>query len=322
VVVAAQVRELAPVTWVSGTVISLNDAHLATEEEGRLKKVAKVGAMVEEDGVVARIETTLIKLSIEELQAAVQREKARLEFLRQETKRLTRLAEKNAAAKTRLEQTQSEREVARSELDIARTRLRRAREELSRHVVRAPFAGVIAERFMRPGEHASAGDEVVRLIDPNALEIQARAPLASINYVKEGMDLHVKSDLGEQVAGKLRTVVPIGDERSRLLDLRLDFGNVNWRVGQPVRVALPTAVPKAVISVPRDALVLRRDGSAVFRIKEDDTAEKVPVEIGIAAGEFVEIVGNVKPGDRIVIRGGERLRPGQSVSILAKSDQP
>ena len=318
VVANAKLQLLAPVTWVSATVISLNDARLATEVEGQLRQVAKVGTVVAENDVVARIDNTFVKIRIDELQAAVERERARLQFLFQEVNRLERLAKQNAAAQTRLEQTQSEREVAKNELAIANTRLRQAKEERARHVVRAPFPGVIAERFMRPGERADVGDEVVRLIDANDLEIQARAPLASINYISEGMTLDVKTDVGEHVQSTLRTIVPIGDARSRLLDLRLDFKGVNWRVGQPVRVALPTAVAKEVLAVPRDALVLRRDGSSIFKINQDGAAEKVSVEIGIAAGDYVEVKGNLQDGDRVVIRGGERLRPGQKVEIISE----
>jgi RND family efflux transporter MFP subunit len=318
VVADAKLQLLAPVTWVSAAVISLNDARLATEVEGQLRRVAKVGTMVAENDVVARIDNTFVKIRIDELQAAVQRERARLQFLFQEVVRLERLAKQNAAAQTRLEQTQSEREVAKNELEIANTRLRQAREELARHAVRAPFPGLIAERFMRPGERADVGDELVRLIDANDLEIQARAPLASINYISEGMTLDVKTDVGEHVEATLRTIVPIGDARSRLLDLRLDFNGINWRVGQPVRVALPTAVAKQVLAVPRDALVLRRDGSSIFKINQDGAAEKVSVEIGIAAGEYVEVKGDLKDGDSVVVRGGERLRPGQKVQIISE----
>jgi multidrug efflux pump subunit AcrA (membrane-fusion protein) len=102
------------------------------------------------------------------------------------------------------------------------------------------------------------------------------------------------------------------------LDLRLDFAGVNWRVGQPVRVALPTAVAKQVLAVPRDALVLRRDGSSIFKVNQDGVAEKVSVEIGIASGDYVEVKGDLKDGDPVVIRGGERLRPGQKVQIISE----
>ncbi|MDH5323919.1 MAG: efflux RND transporter periplasmic adaptor subunit [Gammaproteobacteria bacterium] len=315
VVAAAQNRDMAPVTWVSGTVISRNEARLAAEVSGRLQQVAEVGRRVVEGKAVARIDNVMVKLRLDEARAAVEREKARLEFLREEMKRLQRLAKQNNTAKTRLEQTRSDREVARNDLEIARARLQLAQEELSRHVIRAPFSGVIAERFMHPGERAAVGDDIVHLIDPEAIEVQARVPISTLGFLQEGSTLEMKADSGTLVQGTVRTLVPVGDRRSRLLDLRVEFPKGNFRVGQPLRVALPTAQARTVMAIPRDALVLRRDGTSVFRIHEGK-AEKLSVSTGIASGEFIEVIGNVNAGDQVVIRGGERLRPGQAVTII------
>ena len=49
--------------------------------------------------------------------------------------------------------------------------------------------------------------------------------------------------------------------------------------------------------IPRDALVLRRDGATVFRIRDNNTAERIPVETGRAEGDFIEVVGDIRPGD-------------------------
>lgn len=314
VVAEALQRNMAPVTWVSGTVISRNEARLAAEVSGRLKQVAEVGKRVKEGKPVARIDNVMVKLRLDEFRAAVEREKARLEFLREELKRLRSLARQNNTAKTRLEQTRSEREVARNELEIARSRLHLAREELSRHVIRAPFSGVIAERLMRPGERADVGDDIVHLIDPEAIEVQARVPISTLNFLREGAMVNMKADSGDEVNGVVRTLVPVGDRKSRLLDLRIDFPQGNFRVGQPLRVALPTAKPRSVMAIPRDALVLRRDGASIFRIREGK-AEKLSVTTGIASGDFIEVIGMVNAGDQVVVRGGERLRPGQAVTI-------
>jgi multidrug efflux pump subunit AcrA (membrane-fusion protein) len=59
---------------------------------------------------------------------------------------------------------------------------------------------------------------------------------------------------------------------------------------------------------------LRRDGTTVFRIRDNNTAERIPVETGRAEGDFIEVVGDIRPGDAVVIRGGERLRAGQEVT--------
>ncbi|WP_455200699.1 efflux RND transporter periplasmic adaptor subunit [Kaarinaea lacus] len=318
VVAEAKSTQLAPVTWAAGTVISRDDAKLATEVEGRLKKVLDVGVRVKAGQVVARIDNTFVDLRIEELKAAVEREKARLVFLREEVKRLQRLAKQNNAAKTLLEQTQADREVAHNDLTIARTRLRQAEEEKSRHQIRAPFDGVIAERYAQAGERVDEGNPVVRLIDPATMEVQARVPLKSINFISEHSKIKLQVEQPEVVAvdGDVRTIVPVGDERSRLMDLRINFKDVNWRIGQPVRVALPTAAPRQVLAVPRDALVLRRSGTSIYRVNGESKAENIPVQVGIASGDLVEVTGKLTPGDKVVIRGGERLRPGQPVSII------
>jgi uncharacterized protein YabE (DUF348 family) len=68
--------------------------------------------------------------------------------------------------------------------------------------------------------------------------------------------------------------------------------------------------------VPRDALVLRQNGSFVFRINDDNKAEQVQVEIGDSAGELVAVRGELAKGDRVAIRGAENLTEGADVRIL------
>jgi multidrug efflux pump subunit AcrA (membrane-fusion protein) len=69
------------------------------------------------------------------------------------------------------------------------------------------------------------------------------------------------------------------------------------------------------VAAHRDAIILRADSVYVFAVGEDGVAKRVDVELGVADGDLVQIVGAVKAGDRLVIRGGERLRDGQQVEI-------
>lgn len=315
----ARLEFMAPQTWVAGTVISRHQARLSTEVEGKITYIAEVGAQVAEDDVVVKIDSTFVKLKVEEFKAAVERDRANLEFLKADLKRLKRLALQSNASQTRLDRTRADREVARNELRISRSRLKQAREEKRRHFIRAPFAGVVTERFMRRGERPGIGDEVLGMVDSHELEVQARVPLDTLDYVREGDVLTLKVNAEEKQA-RVRALVAAGDARSRLLDLRLSLTENGWTIGQPVRIALPTAIAKEVLAVPRDALVLRRDGVAVFRVvtdkNADNKAERISVQLGVASGALVEVLGDIKAGDRVVTRGGERLRPGQSVKVL------
>ena len=314
VVATAESRLLAPVTWYPGTVISRNRARVAAEVEGRLEWVAEIGASIAEGEVVARLDDALLRQSLAENEAAVARESARLTFLDAQVKRLEKLVTQNTATRSRLEEAVAERDISRSELRAARARVALTTERLERTRIKAPFGGIVTERVLQSGEWAESGRAVVRIVDAGALEVQAWIPVAALAFVEEGSELALLVNPGRSSA-RVRTIVPVGDNRSRLYELRLGVEGRSWPVGQDVRVAIPTAAARAVVAIPRDALVLRRGGAAVYRVDANGLADRVAVTPGIAQDELIEVDG-IAPGDRVVIRGGERLRPGQPVRVV------
>lgn len=312
-VAAAESIRMAPVAWMPGTVVSRSDARVAAEVQGRLLRVAEVGSRFAQGEAVAQIEEKISQQKLTEEVAAVGSIRARLHFLNKEVKRLQVLAKRDAASKNLLEETEAERDVASSELVAARARADRAADDLARCVVKAPFDGVVTERLARAGESVALGDHIFRFVDPDAREVQVRIPVGSVAFVDVGNELAVSAG-GQTAVGVVRQVVPVGDDRSRLYELRLEIGDASWLAGQTVRVAVPTEASRTVIAVPRDALVIRRDNISVFRIGEGNIADKVTVTTGIANGSLIEVSG-IDAGDQVVTRGGERLRPGQAVAI-------
>jgi multidrug efflux pump subunit AcrA (membrane-fusion protein) len=82
------------------------------------------------------------------------------------------------------------------------------------------------------------------------------------------------------------------------------------------RVLLPVGAPRTSIAVPRDAIVLGPQGAAVYVVREG-IAHAVPVSTGAAEGQLIEVRGELRAGERVVVRGNERLRPGQPVAEVA-----
>ena len=321
VVATAESRMLAPVNWYPGTVISRNRARVAAEVEGRLEWVAEIGATIAAGEVVARLDDALLRQTLAEGEAAEARERARVTYLDAQVKRLEKLVSQNTATRSRLDEAVAERDVTRSELRAARARAALIMERLARTRIKAPFGGIVTERIRQSGEWAESGQAVVRIVDAGALEVQTWIPIAALAFVREGSELELQANPSE-TTGKIRTIVPVGDNRSRLYELRLGFDGQTWPVGQDVRVAIPTAAARAVVAIPRDALVLRRGGAAVYRVDGKGLADRVAVTPGIAHGDLIEVDG-ILAGDRVVTRGGERLRPGQPVAVLpSKPTQP
>jgi len=314
VVEDARMRILAPTIDVPGTVVSRNEARLASELAAKLKWIADVGTVVKEGDTVARLEEITFKLLQMEAESRVDREQARVIFLRAEKARLEKLDQKNLTAKSQLDQTTSNLAIAESDKAIAEAQLGHARVSMYVTEIRAPFDGIVTARLRNIGERLNVADEVIHLVNPDSVEVVARAPLNTVNFIKDGDVLEVHNDY-RKGEGSVRTTVPIGNPQSHMFEVRLNVDSNLWTVGESVRLSMPTAPAREVMTVPRDALVLRREGASVFRIKEDMTAEQVSVVTGLGAGSLIEIIGDVQPSDRVVIRGAERLSTGMTVQI-------
>ncbi len=307
--------EIAPVVWVTGTVIGRFDSKIAAEVEGTLETVLEVGDHIKINDIVAKVDDTTYHLALNEIQTEVNPIETMVEFFRREAGRLEKLAKQNNAAKNQLDQTQTSRDEALAKIRVVKAKLAMARDNLKRTTVRAPFTGVVTERFKSPGERVDAGDPIIRLIDTERVEVQARIQQASFSHVKSGDQLTIKGPSGK-VDGVVRAVIPVGDDVSRLYEIRVEFDNSHWPAGTAVEIATPIKGKQNVIAVSRDALVIRQAGVIVYRINGEDKAELVPVTTGISNSSHIQVIGNVKESDKIVIRGNERLRPGQTVKIV------
>jgi RND family efflux transporter MFP subunit len=318
-VAQVQFTEIFPTAWAPGTVISNNDAQIAAQVGGRLIYVAQVGDRVKAGDEVAKIDDTIIALQVKELEANVNSVKRNYRFLIGEVKRKQGLAKQNLSAKTDLYETISNRDIAQARLAEQRARLAQTKQLLTYTKIIAPFDGVVTTRLSKLGEVVSNATKVIKLVETSNLEITAQVPLTGYHFLHIGHALDIKSPLGV-IKAKIRAVVPVADARSHLMELRLTLDKTDWPVGLNVRVAVPSGKTEKRLVVPRDAIVLRRGGNAVFTIGDDNKAQRIPVVLGIASGSLIAVEGKLTAGDKVVIRGAERLQPDQTVAIRDNND--
>jgi RND family efflux transporter MFP subunit len=300
--------------WVSGTVISRNDARIAAETDGRITWVADVGSRIQQGEPIARIDDNDLHLELADSEAQLDSLKAQLKYRDSSLQRLQKLAASNNAAATQLDEAQSQLDMTRQDIKRAEVSIAQIKRRIQQTQVLAPFPGVVAERLVQIGEFVGRGAQVARLVDTEHREIRAQAPLSVAGWIREGMQVSIEHDNLESLS-PVSYVIPVGDQRSRMFEVRIAADNPAWIVGSPVRVALPNSEPRDLVAIPRDGLVLRGSNIFVMRVNSDNTVEKIEVETGIGLGGFVEVIGNVDQGDRIITRGGERIQPGQAVTI-------
>ena len=299
-----------------GTVISTRDAQIAAEISGRLTWVAQVGDHLEQGEVLARIDDHLLQLKMRNDQAEIARLEADIQYNRRQIQRLKKLAQQNNMARAELDEVESRLEMLLQEQRIAEVELDRTRYDLERSAVKAPFPGVVASRELYTGEYTTPGDPLVRLVDTQQVEISVNAPLKVARFNQPGSQVEVEAN-GQKANSAIRGMVPVGDARSRMMELRLSVAPGQWMIGEAVTVALPDTEATIALSVPRDALVLRDRDVFVYRVSEDNTAVKVPVKTLAGRGSHIAVEGALTPGDAVVIRGGERLREGQALKVVS-----
>jgi len=237
--------------------------------------------------------------------------------------RLSRLEGSAAFSKAQLEDKNRQITVAKSRMTAATARLgqyqvkqRSSAKDLDDTVIKAPYAGVVSRRLVSPGAYLRPGDPVVTLIDDRSLEIEADVPVDQLAALSPGAALDVVIG-GERYPATVRAIIPEENPLTRTRAVRFvsDFDGepANLAVAQSVTLEVPVGGSRDAVTVNKDGVIQRPNGAIVFLVK-DQTAAPQPVILGAAVGGRFEVLGGLEEGDLVVIRGNERLRPGQAVT--------
>ncbi|MCB1609051.1 MAG: efflux RND transporter periplasmic adaptor subunit [Xanthomonadales bacterium] len=304
--------QFAPELWVPASVSSRHDARVASLVAGRVRQIVELGEQVDEGQVLAQLEDRDLSLQAAEQEAAMQVAQARLSLAENQLQRLTALGSARGVAPSQLDQVRGERDIANQELRRARALRDQVAHRVHESKIRAPFSGTVAEQLVQIGEYVPQGAPVVRLVDLEGVDVTAQAPVQMAGQLQPGQPVRMRAGATDY-RGSLRAVVPVGDQRSRQMELRITPASGDFTVGSALEVALTNGEPVTRIGVPRDALVLRADNSYVYRVNDQNKVERVTVAPGGANGDWVAVTGAIRPGERVVIRGAERLSDGQLV---------
>jgi RND family efflux transporter MFP subunit len=307
-------------SWIPGSIVSRADARIASVIAGRVVWVAEVGSRVGQGEAIARLDDTVPRLRLEDLRAQVARARAQQQFNSSQLERFNRLAATQVLSASQLEDARAQREMSTDDVTRVEAQLRQVQYDIGQSVIRAPFPGVVTERFIQRGEYLQTGAATVRLVNTGDIEARATAALSLASNVHPGQTVTVR-DHGIEKSGRVRTVVPVGDDRSRQFEVRVTLASPEWLVGTPVEVSLPSAEVRIAVTVPRDALVIRQNHSYVLRVTRANTVEELDVMPGPGIADLVEVRGPLAAGDRLVVRGGERLAAGQAVRVIDHARQ-
>jgi len=294
-------------------------ARLSSDVEGRVTELSvSLGDRVQADALLLRIDDQDVALQARSAAADVSEARATLDNARRRLQEGRRLREGRNIASSELSQRETDVAIAEAVLERRRAERDRLEARLARHSLRAPFAGRLTHRDVELGEWATPGTPLLTLIDLTQLTLDFNVPLA-VHHRLDGADLEVRpSGHDDWLPARPLTDVPLDETRSRQFLLRAVLDDApDLLPGMAVQGRLLLKDDKGPV-VPRDALIRRPDGSVSLWLARQEEGEWRARERQVTPGASHEgrvAIQGIDAGERVVVRGNERLEEGQRLTL-------
>jgi RND family efflux transporter MFP subunit len=327
--VAVQSARLASEIKLTGTVQTRRHSVLSAEVAGLVSELlVDEGDIVSVGDPLLRLRTQPAELQLSFEHAGRERAEAGVKLGQLKEQRLGQLLETQAAAQGSYDLVEAELSQAIADRSKAQASIALAEDELQRHLIRAPYSGVISSKQTELGSWVTPGDPLMELDELAVLRITAPLPQRLYNRVSKGSEviLEFVALQGQKIAAEVTRKVSVANPTSRTLPLLIDLKNPNDSLtpGMSVDVTVQLSGGDGeVLLVPADALVRQANGALllwkVVGKKEQLSVVPIAVKTGRSQGGQVEILeGSVNEGDRVIEQGNERMRPDLPIRIIVE----
>ena len=332
-VIQQQFTQTVPVL---GRLVAKHSGSVASRISGAISEVlVELGDEVQTGQVLARVDATSLDLrrqqaqsQLAESQSRLKTAKAQLALATQEVKRLDGLTSSAAVSKAAYDDARQQQNIAFARVNEAEASINSSKAsleitnlDLSYTEIKAPFNGTITEKLTEVGSYLQLGQSVFEIISDKDLELEADIPASLLSGLSKTADVKVELENGSEHTARLRAIIPEENPRTRTRRVRF-VTTLGQNAGvlataQSATVHVPAAPVREILSVHKDGVIRRGENNIVYVVaigEEDSTiAELRPIQTGAAVGNRVEVIEGLGEGDQVVIRGNERLQPGQAI---------
>ena len=312
----------------SGQLSAAQNAALSPRLAGVIESIeVDAGAQVDKGQRLLKLDDRLARLDLASAEAASKAAAVRLADAERIERESVPLAERGLLPASQLDGVRAALEVARAEYREQQARSALIREQLERHWLVAPFAGVVVERWVDVGEWVQASDPVLTLVSDAELRFDARAPQEWFGRLDPEAPITLRIDGRETPleGARIAAQVPASDPASRsfLLRLAVPAQQPALLPGASGRVEIGLRGERSAFAVPRSALVSYPDGGRALWLAVDEggatVARSVRVQLDGSVADPALVVGGLSGGERVIVRGQTRLRDGEALQIVAES---
>lgn len=290
----------------TGRIEAVQAVDLRPDEQGRIT------ALLFREGQFVSRGTPLVRIDDAMLRAQAERADADRDLARQQLERVRRLREQNAAPAADLERAEAAGRSASAALSLLQL-------QIARSVVRAPFSGVVGQRFVSVGDYVTTATNLLTLqtVDPQRAVIDVPERHAVSLHQGQTVEFTVAAEPGKTFAARVDFIDPVVQPTNRTImvkGLAPNPGRV-LKPGMFIEAKLATATRANAIVIPEDAVQPLRTANVVWVVDKGKASRRV-VQLGVRSQGYVEVTSGVTAGEVVVVGGLERM--GEGMPLMGK----
>jgi membrane fusion protein (multidrug efflux system) len=299
----------------SGSLIGSEEAQVAAGASGKvLSTHVERGSVVKRGALLVRLDGRAVGAQAQAAVAELQSLKAQQAQAQLDCQRNEQMFLKGAISKADHDRSKTQCETSKWSVSAAEARRSLTAEALRDTEIRAPFSGMVVERFVSAGEYVRPDSHVVTLVDVDSLRVELTVPEADVTQVRQGMAVDFQTSTGDKVVhGRVRYVGPSVRKQTRdaVVEAVVDNAGHDLRPGMFVTARLSLG-EQTLPAVPEPAV--RPEGTLrhVFVVKDGRLEDRL-VQVSDTVKGLVPIVSGIKAGEPVVAELTADLRDGTRV---------
>jgi len=308
IVVEAKRQPISESLSLVGTIVANESVELKSETDGTVEEIVfKEGQEVKQGDLLVRLDESKFTAAAAEAEANFKLSQANFDRSKQ-------LLNDKLISQQEFEQTAALFQANRAGLDLKQRQLKDAR-------IYAPFGGVMSSRPISPGQVISKNTTMTWLVDLDPVKVEVGVPERFLSQLAVGqaIDVTVATYPGRKFTGEVFFVGPFVDPATRtaLVKARIANPKHELKPGMFANLDLTLKLKESAVVIPESSVIPSGERNVIYVVDENDTAQVRQVKLGIRAAGLVEIVSGLQGGERVVVEGIQKIRPGGKVKAVA-----
>ncbi|MCG2460007.1 efflux RND transporter periplasmic adaptor subunit [Flavobacteriaceae bacterium F89] len=307
-----------PFLTVSGKVEAAKSANISTRMMGYVDKIyVKVGEKVQRGQLLLSINDADISAKLAQANAGIMEAQTAFTNAGKDYQRYTALFNENSATQKELDDMTAHYNMAKARLEGAEQMKKEVQAQMGYSNIRAPFTGVVTNRFINTGDMANPGMPMMEVEAPGKYQVLAMVPESEILDIKADSEVEVLlKSIDKTVKGKVAEVSTSSKNTGGqyLVKVVLEESGANILSGMYAHVRFPNKRKTTdAIMIPADALVYRGQLTGVYTVSQNNTAVLRWLRLGRTYGDRVEVLSGLSSGEEYIVKAEGKLYNGARI---------